>query len=398
MRAPTSITLREAAEAWLVAADAGLVRTRSGSIYKPSTLRTYQDEPVPAARRSPSATSPTTATSHRYSGSLLQLPRLRRADPLPREPLRRMPASSASQPASTDRRSPPRTAPASPTSRCAIRSASNPGGQHHEWVKTRFVDPATRRRRRLPALPADRQPPHRPGRLLAHRSPAATRRTRTTLHGDWEIPDDGELFQRDWFTIIEPTNSPTRQSRCATGTSPQANPHPATPTPTTPSGSASSSTRRPASSTSPTSSASARPPARSNSSSPPPPSRDGRDVTIVIEQEAGGAGKALTDRYNRHILRGYNVRADRVTGPKYIRAQPVAAAAENGLVRARPQPLHPGVPRRTQLLPPRPPRRLRRRTRRRPPASQQGAPARHARLRSQGPHPHPYRPRRRLDQ
>ena len=32
----------------------------------------------------------------------------------------------------------------------------------------------------------------------------------------------------------------------------------------------------------------------------------------MIEQDAGGAGKALTDRYTRHLLRGYNARADRV--------------------------------------------------------------------------------------
>jgi integrase len=43
MRAPTSITVREAAEAWLVAAEAGLVRTRSGSLYKPSALRSYRE-------------------------------------------------------------------------------------------------------------------------------------------------------------------------------------------------------------------------------------------------------------------------------------------------------------------------------------------------------------------
>jgi integrase len=43
MRAPTSITLEEAAEAWLVAAEVGLVRTRSGLPYKPSTLRTYRE-------------------------------------------------------------------------------------------------------------------------------------------------------------------------------------------------------------------------------------------------------------------------------------------------------------------------------------------------------------------
>jgi hypothetical protein len=53
----------------------------------------------------------------------------------------------------------------------------------------------------------------------------------------------------------------------------------------------------------------------------------------VIEQDAGGAGKALTDRCIRDLLRGYNSRADRVTGTKFVRAQPVAAAASNNLIR-----------------------------------------------------------------
>jgi hypothetical protein len=43
MRAPTSITVRAAAEEWLPAAEVGLVRTRSGSAYKPSALRSYQE-------------------------------------------------------------------------------------------------------------------------------------------------------------------------------------------------------------------------------------------------------------------------------------------------------------------------------------------------------------------
>jgi integrase len=42
MRAPTRTTVREAAEAWLVAAKAGVVRTRSGEPYKPSALRAYE--------------------------------------------------------------------------------------------------------------------------------------------------------------------------------------------------------------------------------------------------------------------------------------------------------------------------------------------------------------------
>jgi predicted phage terminase large subunit-like protein len=54
---------------------------------------------------------------------------------------------------------------------------------------------------------------------------------------------------------------------------------------------------------------------------------------IGIEQEPGAAGLALGERYTRHLLRGYRVFAERVTGGKLIRAQPVAAAAENGLIK-----------------------------------------------------------------
>ena len=42
LRAPTRTTLREAAEQWLLAAKAGVVRTRSGETYKPSALRAYE--------------------------------------------------------------------------------------------------------------------------------------------------------------------------------------------------------------------------------------------------------------------------------------------------------------------------------------------------------------------
>ena len=42
LRAPTSITLQEAAEQWLQAAEAGIIRTRSGDPYKPAALRAYR--------------------------------------------------------------------------------------------------------------------------------------------------------------------------------------------------------------------------------------------------------------------------------------------------------------------------------------------------------------------
>lgn len=42
LRAPTKLTVSEAALDWLEAAEAGVVRTRSGDVYKPAALRTYR--------------------------------------------------------------------------------------------------------------------------------------------------------------------------------------------------------------------------------------------------------------------------------------------------------------------------------------------------------------------
>lgn len=43
MRAPTRTTLSQVAEEWLAAARAGVVRTRSGDVYKPSAVRSYHE-------------------------------------------------------------------------------------------------------------------------------------------------------------------------------------------------------------------------------------------------------------------------------------------------------------------------------------------------------------------
>jgi len=42
LRAPTATTLRQAAEAWLQGARDGSIRTRSGDVYKPSAIRSYE--------------------------------------------------------------------------------------------------------------------------------------------------------------------------------------------------------------------------------------------------------------------------------------------------------------------------------------------------------------------
>ncbi len=42
LRAPTAVTLAQAAEAWLAGAHDGSIRNRSGDVYKPSAIRGYE--------------------------------------------------------------------------------------------------------------------------------------------------------------------------------------------------------------------------------------------------------------------------------------------------------------------------------------------------------------------
>lgn len=58
---------------------------------------------------------------------------------------------------------------------------------------------------------------------------------------------------------------------------------------------------------------------------------DGRKVRIRMEEEGGSSGKYQTQTYAR-LLVGYNFRGDRKTGSKQGRADPMAAAFENGML------------------------------------------------------------------
>jgi predicted phage terminase large subunit-like protein len=153
------------------------------------------------------------------------------------------------------------------------------------------------------------------------------------LHGDWEIPDDGELFQRAWFELIERQQVPAGMHAVRFWDLAGSEPSGANRDPDYTVGlllgldlasgefyivdivrerKAPGAVERLVCATA---------------------ARDGRTVAIGIEQEPGAAGVALVERYKRQLLRGYRVYAERVTGRKDVRAAPVAAAAENGLVK-----------------------------------------------------------------
>jgi len=61
---------------------------------------------------------------------------------------------------------------------------------------------------------------------------------------------------------------------------------------------------------------------------------DGNDVAVHVEQEPGSSGLDSVNEIIR-LLVGFNIRADKVTGSKGVRAEPFAAQAEAGNVKMK---------------------------------------------------------------
>jgi predicted phage terminase large subunit-like protein len=94
-----------------------------------------------------------------------------------------------------------------------MRSASNPGGIGHEWVKERFIDPLTRRRgtvfvpARIVDNPSLDEESYR--EALSHLGEAERQRLE---EGNWEVTEEGFMFQRHWVNYVE--EAPRDAERC----------------------------------------------------------------------------------------------------------------------------------------------------------------------------------------
>lgn len=208
-----------------------------------------------------------------------------------------------------------------------MRSASNPGGIGHQWVKQRFLIEGPLKGR--PFIPAkmddnpylDREAYEASLKELDHL-------TRLQIQaGDWDAAAEGELFKRHWFRVVTDWPRQARRVRFwdLAGTEPKPGTDPdwtvgclvaehrgqytvcdVQRIRTTPKGVEDliSQTAR----------------------------LDGKAVDIWIEQEPGSSGKATIDHYQRDVLKGYAVRGMRSTGSKTTRAKPVSSAAEAGNV------------------------------------------------------------------
>lgn len=218
-----------------------------------------------------------------------------------------------------------------------MRSASNPGDVGHHWVKSRFVDPASREEGALfvPARMGDN--PYLDVeaylRSLAHMHPVDRQRL---IDGDWDVAEEGSKFRRQHFKLVEPDEPqpPVKEVRYwdLAATEPSAT----NPDPDWTVGvryevdrAGTFTVRHIVRGRWPDHDVEEK--VRSTAE------EDGHDVSVYVEQDPGQAGKALLNHYKRKVLRGFACHAGstRVNGrnaAKEVRARPVAAAVGNGLV------------------------------------------------------------------
>jgi len=83
-----------------------------------------------------------------------------------------------------------------------MRSASNPGGVGHDWVKRRFIDPGDPERPYVPSRLEDNPYLDRKSYVESLNELDLTNREQL-LNGNWEIRSPGGMFKRGWFTLVK---------------------------------------------------------------------------------------------------------------------------------------------------------------------------------------------------
>ncbi len=216
-----------------------------------------------------------------------------------------------------------------------FRSASNPGGPGHEWVKKRFVvgvDTNTKDKVFIPAMLRDNPYIDQESYTKQLWKLTAVEREQL-LNGNWSVRTTGSLFSRDWFDIVPLTSLPTdvylNKMRWwdLAGTKPKKkNPDPDWTVglnmiehggvfwiPSV------IRFRKTAFTVKTTVKETAQ--------------FDGYDTNIWMEQGPGDAGKFLVEYYAKEVLKSYMFQYETSSGDKETRAKPVSIAAEQGRIK-----------------------------------------------------------------
>lgn len=222
-----------------------------------------------------------------------------------------------------------------------VRSASNPIGPGKAWVEARYVRPTLEgridvsRRAFISARLEDNPALDQEGYDLSLRELGAIVYAQLRW-GDWDVKNEGTVFKRWWFPIIEraelpPIRRAVRYWDLAATETPKGKVAREQNDPDWTAGLLLS-----------TDDAGRffvedvnhfrESPAGNEERIAAQAESDGRALPIRMEQEGGASGKSLISSYRRRILPGFDLRGRRPSGDKETRAQPVAASAEQGEV------------------------------------------------------------------
>jgi predicted phage terminase large subunit-like protein len=226
-----------------------------------------------------------------------------------------------------------------------MRAGSNPGGPGHEWVKSRFGlyvpdgDPDPRKLCQRPEWVAEHGRVFLPARVrdnpglnvpeylksLSHLDPTTRAQY---MNGDWDAKEPGEMFRREWFTIVDQAPPVTQTVRYWDLAATEPSDRNRDPDWTVGLKLGRTTDNRWV----------ILDVQRGRWRSKVVESKvgamaelDGGATRVGMEQEPGASGKALIAHYQQQILRRFAFRGYAPADSKAIRARPAAAKAEAGL-------------------------------------------------------------------
>ena len=212
-----------------------------------------------------------------------------------------------------------------------MRSASNPGGVGHEWVRNRFIenDVAQDERVFIPASLPDNPYLDQTAYLASLQQLDPVTRQQL-LAGDWSARQPGNLFKREWFTVVD--ELPVFVNRSVRYWDLAATPDRAGADPDYTAGVRVdygadglyyvADVKRMRGS-----------PGEVEALIRQTAQVDGHSTQIFIEQEPGASGVNTIYHYVTRVLPDFTVRGQRATGSKVERAGPVSSQAEVGNIR-----------------------------------------------------------------
>jgi predicted phage terminase large subunit-like protein len=209
-----------------------------------------------------------------------------------------------------------------------VRTASNPGGPGHDWVRQRFLVEKNPRRLFIPARLIDNPYLDREA-YIESLSELLPYEREQLLEGNWDAQPPGSMFKRHWFPYVESRPLVVSARVRAWDLAATAPKRGADPDYTVGTLGALGEDRKVTVED-----------VRRGRWEPSEllgvikatASQDPPGTTIWIEQEGGASGK-IAARYFVDQLIGFPVHTERPTGPKPVRAHPFAAYASNDGVR-----------------------------------------------------------------